>query len=243
MEVIETPIASMNSAVVDSISVDWLRRKGRREGRILMRPLPRTNENDVRWLWAKHDGRAVAMVGFDPIYAGGRITGYYHNIVRCLDAVPHGTTDLITIRAIDMFRAEGLTKSVAWLVPLCNRDGEPFRHSVSLRTIFRFLYDRCNWAYPFEGNYFHKRKYDCRTEMVYCAGTRRPAIWEALIALESNANLASPPPDEAPHTSRRAAEGKLRSRRLTGVVSANANFLLVNAVTNGITNEDDTHRL
>lgn len=169
VEVVEGRISQLDRDELMALNRDWLARKGGHEFIGLNRPLTLTDEDDVRYFWAMREGRLLSLAIFDPMYRGGEVIGYLHNLSRIVGDAPHGTNDLIVLEALRRFQAEGRELLSLGLSPFAQLDDGRYPHKPYLSSLFRFMFRHCPFIYPFEGNFFHKDKYRGRQIKVYLA--------------------------------------------------------------------------
>lgn len=176
---------SVNRSIIERISSAWLEQKGHRQHRLLSRPLRWSSEAGVRWFWAMKGGEPVAVMTFDPCYVEGRVACYYQNFVRYGDDAPHGTTDLMTCKAIDLFAEQGVTELSFGLSPLAGIEDETstFESNRLLTRLLRLLYNHGERVYSFRGNAFYRRRYLPSKEKLYFAATGGGTIREVLSVL------------------------------------------------------------
>jgi phosphatidylglycerol lysyltransferase len=145
---------------------DWIKRKGKRELKLLTRPFNHSSEPDVRYFMAEHEGRLVGLAGFDPIYSGGSVIGYYHNFDRIHTDAPRGTGVYTLLHAIKTFRNERKTLLSLGMSPLSELEDD-FNFNPWFTFFARFTYNYCNFLYPFKGNASHKNRFPRSTKKVY----------------------------------------------------------------------------
>ncbi len=183
VEVFEAPMESMDCAEVKAISDGWIARKGGQESKIVIRPLSFENEPDVRYFWAKRDGKLIGLTGYDPLYSGGRVAGYYHDHVRTTEDAPHGTSDLMNMTAIEKFKAEGYSKVTLGMSPLSMLEDRDLHYRRLANMLMKFMRERCNNIYPFKGNYFHKSRYCGSVRKAYIGTTSSLILPDTLAIL------------------------------------------------------------
>jgi len=181
VEAFEQKIGEMEPELVKSVSNDWLKRKGGEEAKFVTRPLVLEDEPDVRYFWAKKDGKLIGMTVFDPLYHDGKVTGYYHNIARTSEEAPHGSSDLMNLAALEKFKGEGVSILTLGLSPLSKLEDKDLAYRKSLQVIFRFMREHCEHIYPFKGNYFHKSRYGGRERRAYIANSSGGVIVDPLL--------------------------------------------------------------
>lgn len=154
---------------IEHVNACWLESKGGAELIGLNRPLRIEDKKDVRYFWAYHNDKMVGFAFFDPMYLKGKVNGYIHNIARLTPDAPHGTNDLIILEAIRAFKYEGIERFSLGLSPLADVDDRELPHNKNFSSLFKFMYEKCQFVYPFKGNYFHKQKYHADQTKVYVA--------------------------------------------------------------------------
>lgn len=170
VEVCEGRLAELDSAELSELNREWLARKGGHDLAGLTRPLILEDEEGVRYFWARRNGQLLALAVFDPMYRDGRVCGYLHNASRAIKDAPNGTNDVIVLHALGQFRVEGKETLSLGLSPLALRHGEAYPHNAWVTRAFDFIYRRCAFIYPCQGNFFHKQKYCGRQDASYIAG-------------------------------------------------------------------------
>ena len=126
---------------VSAISAEWRagRIVNRREMRFLNRPFQAELSADMRrFLLIDPDGRAIALLDFDPLFHGDRIVGYTVAFKRKLTGTtPHAELGL-TKFAVDRFKEEGRSLVTFGLSPLAamSASGYPESHR------WRFWFER-----------------------------------------------------------------------------------------------------
>jgi len=181
----ESPIDAMDRKEVAAVSADWLSRKGHKELLLLTRPLCYERETLVRYFWAHQKGKLIGMSVFDPLCRDNTVWGYYHNMVRLIQGAPHGTSDLMTLAAMETFRAEGVRTLSFGLSPLTGITVGKFRANVLTHVLLLLLYRYGQWLYPFAGNYSHKTAYCPVTRSVYVSGNHGNNILELISVMKA----------------------------------------------------------
>ena len=159
---------------LDELNCEWLKRKGGHEFVGLTRPLSVDDHPLARYFWAKKDGRLISLAIFDPMLHEGHAFGYLHNLSRTLADAPHGTNDLLVLKAMEKFKAEGREVLSLGLSPFAELTDADYPSNPVGAGLFRFMYEHCQFVYPFKGNYFHKEKYRGRSFKAYISAV--PAL-------------------------------------------------------------------
>ena len=164
-------------AHVVKVSRSWLQDKvNTRELKLLLRPLPSTDEPDVRKFFAFIGDALVGLVLFEPLYDNGRVVGYYSNHERYLSK-PGGIHDTILLTAMACFRSEGLFNFTLGFAPLQGLELEEHpSHCPRNRTIVESLRRETASVYNFRGTSHHKK--------IYCP------IWKPVYFWSTKANAA-----------------------------------------------------
>lgn len=165
----ELPFDSISPAQFQAVNENWLSRKGGSEYIGLTRPLRVEDKKDVRYFWAFKEDRLIGFAFFDPMYRDGKIYGYIHNIARLDDTCPNGTNDLIILTALEKLKEEGLDVLSLGLSPLAGIEDKDLPCHKGISKILQFMFKKCEFVYPFQGNFFHKEKYRSRKEQTYLA--------------------------------------------------------------------------
>ena len=185
VEVHEGRLSDLGSEELSELNREWLSRKGGKDLAGLVRPLVFEDEENVRYFWALQQGRLLAVAVFDPMYRDGRVIGYLHNASRAIKEAPNGTNDAIVLQALGQFKAEGKEILSLGLSPLALQNGEPYRHSLTLAWAFGFIYRKCSFIYPCQGNFFHKEKYCGQPQASFIAGTPTLNLYHLLGILKA----------------------------------------------------------
>lgn len=180
LEVVEGRISELDRDELMALSQEWLERKGGHEFVGLNRPLTVQDEDGVRCFWATRDGRLLSLAVFDPMYRDGEVIGYLHNLSRIVSDAPHGTNDLIVLEAIKRFQSEGRELLSLGLSPFALVEDGRYPHKPYLSKLFRFMFRRCPFIYPFQGNFFHKDKYRGRHSKVYLSSVPNLSLYRVL---------------------------------------------------------------
>ncbi|WP_415719745.1 phosphatidylglycerol lysyltransferase domain-containing protein [Maridesulfovibrio sp.] len=164
----EKLLSSTDWDEVENVSHDWLQGRGGKELSFLTRPLPKNDEEGVRFFWARQNGRLIGFSGFDPIHSNGKIIGYYHNFDRISSNAVNGTSPFILLEAMEKFRAEGIKILNLGLSPLSGME-KGYNLSGPLLKLAHSFYRYGEKVYPFKGNSRHKAKFCGKKERVYVA--------------------------------------------------------------------------
>ena len=171
-----------------NLSKKWLNNKKGRNIEFLVRPLRFTKEEGVRHFWAYIDEKLIAFAVFDPIYKNGEVVGYFHNMDRYEDDVPNGTSVQIILSAIEVFRQEGVQFVALGMSPLYLQRGmenELDNFHPFTRQSFWYAFEKLNFLYPFQGNAFHKKKFDGLQKPIYISSTNSMGIKEVLVMIKA----------------------------------------------------------
>ena len=164
----EGPLSAAKSREVAELCHNWLQRRGGRELSFLTRPLPKKDEEDVRFFWARREGRLLGFTGFDPIYSCGKIVGYYHNFDRICSEAVNGTSAFTLLQAIKIFQSEGKEILSLGLSPLSGME-KGYDLAGPLQILSQLFYKYGEKIYPFKGNAGHKSKFCGKKKKVYVA--------------------------------------------------------------------------
>jgi phosphatidylglycerol lysyltransferase len=185
VEVQEGRLSEQGGEELSELNREWLARKGGHDLAGLTRPLVLEDETDVRYFLARRNGRLLALAVFDPLYRDGRVIGYLHNASRAIKDAPNGTNDAIVLHAIGQFKAEGKETLTLGLSPLALKNGEAYPHNPRVAWAFDFIYRRCSFIYPCQGNFFHKEKYCGRQDASFIAGVPTLRLYHLLGILKA----------------------------------------------------------
>jgi lysylphosphatidylglycerol synthetase-like protein (DUF2156 family) len=154
------------------ISEEWRKNNSSKKvARFLLRE-PNISEKETRYFFAHLNGKRVALIGFDPMYFNGKVIGYYANINRRYQNVPHGTQDLIMVDAIEKFRADNIINVSLGLSPLAGIENSEKENKIT-KGIFKLLYKYGEKIYNFKGLHYHKTKYRGKEHKVFYASKRK----------------------------------------------------------------------
>lgn len=171
----EEPIAPMNKATLQSISICWKRdKKNKDELRVLVRPVTFEVEPGVRAFFVRHGKKILGYIFFSPIYRQGKVIGYYSNVERFstesieipgkFNYVKH-----VNFEAALTFRNEGVEFISLGLSPLYDLERAAWNDNAELKKLFEKLYFESE-LYAFQGIAEHKRRFpDAVEHAVYFA--------------------------------------------------------------------------
>ena len=185
VEVHEGRLSEQGSEELSELNREWLARKGGHDLAGLTRPLILEDETDVRYFLARRNGRLLALAVFDPLYRDGRVIGYLHNASRAIKEAPNGTNDAIVLHVLGRFKAEGKETLTLGLSPLALKNGEAYPYNPRVAWAFDFIYRRCSFIYPCQGNFFHKEKYCGRQDASFIAGVPTLRLYHLLGILKA----------------------------------------------------------
>ncbi|MAT15012.1 MAG: hypothetical protein CMJ46_07055 [Planctomyces sp.] len=179
MEVVERSIRELDRSEVEAISNSW--RDGKvvkeNETRFLSRGIVLEDEEDVRKFYLiDADGKIVAFIHFDPIYANDRVVGYLSNIKRHREDAPRDFDFAMTWHAIQQFKSEGKEVLSLGMAPFYElEDSNPeFRANKFTSYCLKKIYQHSKKSLlNFEGMAAHKRRYRGESFKVYYASQAR----------------------------------------------------------------------
>ncbi len=180
----ERAISDCDMAEIEALSSEWVKDKGGRELILLTRPFVKEDEPEVRYFWARRDGKLIGFAIFDPMYNTGCPVGYYHNFDRISDDAPNGTSAYIITEAIKVFAEEGIKVVSLGLMPLHVLRAH-FRQNDFTMKGFRYAAKNLNHLYPFQGNISHKKKFAGRQSPVYFSSTNGNQLREMFILMKA----------------------------------------------------------
>ncbi|MBL8856348.1 MAG: DUF2156 domain-containing protein [Planctomycetaceae bacterium] len=172
---IEEASIRQHEAEIVALSEAWrsTRTIKRKEVRFLSRPIVMEDEVDARRFFLFDDqGRMLAFVFFDPVYAQQRVVGYVTCFKRRLPETTQYAEPAIMKRAIEVFQREGRECVLLGLSPLANIEDRDFRCNRILRGSLKYYY-RAGWLnryfYNLEGHAQYKARFRGTEEKVYYA--------------------------------------------------------------------------
>ncbi len=180
----EYPLSQVDKTELTHLSQEWVQEKGGKELVLLTRPFIAEDEIDVRYFWARQHGKLIGLAIFDPMYAQGKIVGYYHNFDRITAAAPNGTSAFIILEAIKIFEQEGVKMVSLGLMPLYVLRAH-FHHNAFTMKALKYAYRKLNHLYPFQGNVTHKKKFHGKRQPVYFSSTQGNRLWEMFILMKA----------------------------------------------------------
>ena len=187
ISVIEKKCSAANKLEVETLSSQWVKRKGGHEYTFLTRPFYLVDEADVRYFEAHQKGKLIGFAVFDPIYKHGKVIAYYHNVDRISVDAPHGTGVYIILQAMELIQQED--KGVAYISlgmsPLYKIHDKKFPHNKFTSDALWFTFHKLNFLYPFQGNASHKKKFHGRQKKVYICSTEGNSIKELLAIMKA----------------------------------------------------------
>lgn len=173
---------------IEDLSNEWLKHKSGEGLGVLFRPLRLQDELDVRYFMGFIDNKLIGFAVFDPIYSGGKIIAYYHNMDRIADSAPHGTSVSIILAAIETFKKEDVKYVALGMSPLKLHERQLWELSgfhAFTRKSFWYAFEKLNFIYPFKGNASHKKKFNGEVKPVYLSGTKGTNLWEVFLMLKA----------------------------------------------------------
>lgn len=176
--IVEDDGDTASRAHVESLSAQWRAERivKRREMTFLNRPF-KAGLGDAmrRFMLLDPDGRAVALLDFDPMFRDGEILGYTTAFKRKFaDTTPHAEIGL-TKFAVDRFRKEGHGQVTLGLSPLAGIEDTGFRESRFWRAMFERAYAsrRVNSRiFNVQGQAAFKRRFHGEEEATFIAFRR-----------------------------------------------------------------------
>jgi lysylphosphatidylglycerol synthetase-like protein (DUF2156 family) len=177
----EGALSSVDLNELKAVSTAWRRTRTvrRREVSFINRPLVFVEEPDVRRFFTFDAGGRLAAFGFfDPVYAGGVVTGYSISTRQRLD-VDFMVGHALKRCAIEAFQKEGRKWAHLGLSPLAGIRDREFQYNWVTRRAFAFVYrNRAfnRFFYPLRNHAAHKRQFDGIVEQTYFAFNTLPAL-------------------------------------------------------------------
>jgi lysylphosphatidylglycerol synthetase-like protein (DUF2156 family) len=168
----EERIESVNREELLKVSGKWMGAKKVNDREIWIyarRPVFEFEEDVRKFVAYDREGQVAGFVFYDPIYHGGRITGYSANISRCDEQRFGRLATAIHMVAMEKFKAEGAEVLNLCLAPFVNLAAGKFNDDTASRIFFQLSTRYGNAIYNFEGLAFHKSKYRGRENYIYFA--------------------------------------------------------------------------
>lgn len=168
----ELPDTRETRALLWPMSLQWLKKRSlfSRELAFLARPFVAEPEPGTRIFGARTAAGWCAFTVLDPMYDGGRVTGYCVSILRHRDGAPEGACDCINLHVVERLRREGVGILSLGVSPfhrleeLARAEG---RGSLPVYLIFHALHRWGDPIYHFRGLSFHKSRYRARETPVF----------------------------------------------------------------------------
>jgi phosphatidylglycerol lysyltransferase len=187
----ECTFAEVSDTDVEAVSEAWRKTRTvkRKEVRFLNRPIVLEDEPNVRKFFLYDpDGKIIAFVFLDPLFADGKISGYVTSIKRRMPDAPIYSEQAIMKSIIEKLQSEGIGKLKLGLSPCAWIEPSGFSESSWLRWMFQrsFQSPMVNRrAYNMLGHANYKRRFRGTEEKVYLASPSgfHPRRIPALIAL------------------------------------------------------------
>ncbi len=119
-------------------------------------------------------GRMLAFTTFVPAFGPGRVDGWTLDLMRRRADALHGVMDFLIVSAAQAFAAEGAARLSLGLSPLAGADDGS--ESAALACVRRFLFQRLNRVYNFQGLHTFKGKFATHWEPRYLVYRRDIAL-------------------------------------------------------------------
>jgi lysylphosphatidylglycerol synthetase-like protein (DUF2156 family) len=156
----------------------WKGRPTKRRVCFLNRPIPLTEEPDVRWFVAFD--RAGSVAGYcvcDPIYRDGAVIGYSTASRQVTEGLMIGHA--LKRHAAEVFQSEGKQWLSLGLSPVDGIDDRDFEYDWAIRRGLAYcfrstLFNR--FVYSLQGHAQHKRQFGGTTEQTYIAFNKGPGF-------------------------------------------------------------------
>ncbi len=170
---------SKNLDGVERVSESWraTRTVRRKEVRFLNRPIVMQHEPGVR-RFGLFDaaGQLEAYIFFDPLFEGGRVTGFVTCIKRRSPSCNAYAEAAIMKRSIEIFQAEKVLDLWLGLSPFAQIENNKFHQDQLMHFVSRYCY-RADWfnrfLYNFKGHTEYKRRFQGEEHKVYLASKSR----------------------------------------------------------------------
>ena len=154
----DCPASAALRSQIQSISDEWLRRKGKKELAFMVGVTSDAHDRYRRTFAALDPaGNAVAFVTYVP--AWGERTGYLHDLSRRRPEAPPGAMELINAFAIRRMQDEGVGHLHFGFTPFVMTGEEPASASSIMSRISSFLYRHGRVVYPAQSQADYKRKW------------------------------------------------------------------------------------
>lgn len=168
----EERLEEVASEKLEAVSSRWMGTKilNDREIWIYARRPIWESEPDVRKFIAYDKaGEIIGFVFYDPVYRGGRVTGYSANTSRCDESRYGRLATAIHMEAVDVFRGEGVETLNLCLAPFVRLHLGKYNDDKLTKMFFELSEKYGNKIYNFKGLAFHKSKYRVKEKPLYFA--------------------------------------------------------------------------
>jgi len=190
-EVRECTFSEVSDTDVEAVSEAWRKTRTvkRKEVRFLNRPIVLQDEPNVRkFFMFDPDGKVIAFVFLDPLFRGGKISGYVTSIKRRLPDAPIYSEQAIMKTIIEVLKEEGIGELKLGLSPCASVEQSDYSESRWLRMLFQWAFKSPmvnRRAYNLTGHASYKSRFRGEEEKVYLASPSgfHPRRIPALIAM------------------------------------------------------------
>lgn len=171
-----------DDASCKSLSRKWLetRRVRNKEIAFLVRPMDMNLGPVTRKFCAYENDALVGFTYFDPIYEKSEVIGYVPNISRASASFKQGIYYTILVKAMEVFRREGIRLVNLGLSPLVLDKTDLACESRPFKECLRKIYRYGNRFYNFPGIHFTKSRFGGQEQKVYFCHRRKLPLMEAL---------------------------------------------------------------
>ena len=159
---IEVEPLKSNNNDLSKVSEEWLKTKGDKELKLLVRKWEHKKELFTKIYGAFQNNELTAFVIYDPFFSAGKLKGYYADVIRYKPTAPNGSIDLINRKALEDFKKENIQLFSLGFSPLAGINDynlNPYKSNNLTHLIFKINYNYGESLYPFKGIEFHKKAY------------------------------------------------------------------------------------
>ncbi|HEY2774526.1 MAG TPA: DUF2156 domain-containing protein [Candidatus Binatia bacterium] len=143
-------------AEIRSVLAQWQSSLGRESTSTILRTAPLENAQCKQIFLARRAGRLEAVLACSPVY--GRNGWYLEDLIR-LPESPHGTTELLTVAALESLAAQGFEYASLGIAPLHGFEEQIDSRARWLVAALRLVFDRLDARFHFKALSTYKSKF------------------------------------------------------------------------------------
>ncbi len=155
IEISPTQCSQQIKHELDAITTEWLSTRKMDPLGFLNKVEPWTLSEHKKYFYLELSGKILAFLAAIPIWP--RRGWYLIDLVRKKDT-PAGTTELLTLRSMQLLKNAGAQEVTLGVSPLAQLDSDPSNPKLS--AFLRMMYEKGNLFYNFKSLYQYKLKFD-----------------------------------------------------------------------------------